>query len=147
MDPHPKRLLQGAVYTVWSAKEDTDKTEGRGPQTLIGYFHDKRDAETASVGKGVMGWQGSVQSLDIFSVDGGKTGYPITLGEAISVMDRGFTDRRAAALSKLTEEDRRILGLPTDLVAPRNMTNFQGSNGGCCGCRHRMGDVREEEVL
>jgi hypothetical protein len=117
MGPHPKRLLQGAIYTVWSAKEDTDKTEGRGPQTLIGYFHDQRDAETASIGKGVMGWPGGVQSLDIFSIDGGKTGYPITLGEAISIMPGGFTDRREAALAKLTDEDRRILGLPMDLVA------------------------------
>lgn len=116
MEPHPKRLLQGAVYTVWSAKEDTDKTEGRGPLTLIGYFHDKRDAEIASIGKGVMGWQGSVGSVDIFSVDGGKTGYPITLGDPVPVTDPGFADRRAEALAKLTEDDRRILGLPEDLT-------------------------------
>lgn len=111
MNITPKKYLTGAVYTVFAVREENDKTEGRGGSSLVGYFHDRKDADTAAVGKGVFGNPGQVSQIDVFSVDGGVTGYPFNMGEAVTIVEPGIAVERARILAKLSDRERRILGL------------------------------------
>lgn len=107
----PKRHIYGSVYSVFAVREENDKEEGRGGSSLVGYFHERKDAEETAKGKGVYGNPGQITQMDVFSIDGGKTGYPFNMGEAITIVEPGIAKARKKILAKLTSEERRILEL------------------------------------
>lgn len=110
--PCPTQTLDGAIYRVHAAYEELDKTEGRGGTRFHGYFHSELDAQAKVKGLGVMGSDGSTREAFIYSEDGGKTGVEICMGkEKIRIIPPGQKERIARALSKLTDEDKEILGL------------------------------------
>lgn len=113
LDPVPLYTLNGAVYEVCAAYEETDQTEGRSPARLLGYFHSAADAEEAAKGKGIQGSTGRIDRIHLFSADGGKTGVQIgiTQGATVKIMPAGYRLRREQALAKLSWLDREVLGL------------------------------------
>lgn len=52
---------------IYRASCNSDRTEGRGFDRTIGYFHHEEEAEKAAAGKGVMGvGNGRVRPIEIF---------------------------------------------------------------------------------
>lgn len=93
--------MERFLKNAWAAITNSDTTEGRGSDVIIGYFKDKRDAINAAKGKGVMGSDAKVEDrtidIKIFS----------SYNEFIDSLNDNIKQR---ALSKLTVEEKRVLG-------------------------------------
>lgn len=98
---------------------NTDTTEGRGMSTCIGVFDKRIDAEYAAKGAGVMGRNAEIRNriYDIVvPLHGGKEFWDEAkvLGAAPQKFVIEFIDPielRKAALAKLTQSERELLGL------------------------------------
>jgi hypothetical protein len=84
---------------VWQVWVNTDSIEGRGQMKLFGQFVNRHDAEEAAQGKGPMG----ASDGDI------REGIICDSMDAFKAWKQD--ERRQRALSKLTFEDKQILGL------------------------------------
>lgn len=109
--PKPIRSISGDLYDVFKVVEDLDKNEGRGGTSVVGYYHDKADADEAAKDKGVFGSPGRIDVMQMLSIDGGRTGYVFNVGQAIKAVLPGHKALRAAGLAKLTADEREALGL------------------------------------
>lgn len=110
--PTPLKELAGTIYRVYRVVEDRDKTEGRGGTVVVGHYHSEIDAKEAAIGKGAAGQPGAITEVELLSTDGGQTGYHFSLGAGVvRCIMPGRSEVRAAALSKLTHEEREALGL------------------------------------
>jgi hypothetical protein len=77
---------------------DTDERSS----ALLGYFTSPVDAERAGTGKGWWGGNGRVSPATV----------TITIYENLDEYEQGLEDKlRKAALSKLTDQEKQILGL------------------------------------
>jgi hypothetical protein len=86
---------------IWTAMQNADLTEGRGPMVAKGYFFDKSVAERVALTlPGVMGIGNGVVDGPVKVYDN----YAEWAGEH-------FAKARATGLAKLTTEERRALGL------------------------------------
>lgn len=87
------------MKVIYRAERNQDQTEGRGPMVPIAYFFHKTDAQRAAKGHGVMGvGDGDVVQVKVYeSFDDWGEGRRIEL--------------RERALSKLTPEERKALGV------------------------------------
>lgn len=87
------------MQTVWAAKKNADLTEGRGPMVIIALFSDEVSARSAARGWGVMGvGDGEVTPMFVYN----------TYREYVEEKDNEIRNR---ALAKLSEEEKRTLGL------------------------------------
>jgi hypothetical protein len=80
----------GVAYAVVT---NSDRIEGRGCPVVLGYYAKSEDARAAAKGQGVWCRDASVETI---------------------VIQDSYEDKEAAkkrALAKLTEEDKRALGL------------------------------------
>jgi hypothetical protein len=112
MKPTPVRRLEGEIYNVYAVYEELDKNEGRGGSSVVGYFHGTEDADEAAKDKGVFGTPGRVEVVQMFSMDGGRTGYVFKLNQAgIRCVMPGQKELKYQALAKLTDDEREALGL------------------------------------
>ena len=98
---------------LYKVQGHTDTTEGRGPMYTVGYFTDFEIAQRASKGKGVMGGDGSVETVTatvaVFTADNGEVMHGI-IKEFVQVEYEDPADVRKRALEKLTPKERKALG-------------------------------------
>lgn len=89
-------------HQAFAAITNSDLTEGRGREVIIGYFLLESDAKKAARGQGVMGTDGDVRPrmVDVKI-------YETYFEYELDVMEH----KRREALSKLTADERRLLGL------------------------------------
>jgi len=83
---------------VWAAREEIDKTEGKGGSRIFAYFKKKEDAQQAAKHKGVWGQDGEVEPIYVHS----------SFAEWQAHINQELRQR---ALAKLTEEEKRALGI------------------------------------
>lgn len=95
---HPTRHRTTSVF--WAAVANTDKTEGRGPEEVLGYFEQEADAKQAVKGQGVMGGDGAARRVIVYASFEAYADVKLSLA-------------RKRALEKLTLEERLALGLET----------------------------------
>ncbi len=98
------------LVTIYEAREDLDKQEGRGGSRHIGYFLNELDAVEASRGMGPMGYASTPSKHTMATIDG-VTGFLCFKQDRIRVCTDASEAKRVNALSKLTDEDLKILGL------------------------------------
>lgn len=96
------------VYTIYEAIINSDGTEGRGYDVVIGRFFTRTAAEMFVRGKDVMGTDGTVKSQTAIKDDDGM--YRV-LGPAVAVARDALDIKRLNALAKLDPEERKLLGL------------------------------------
>jgi len=92
------------IENVYEAYTNSDGIEGRGGDVHIGYFTHLGDAKNAAIGRGVMGTNAAVRTVN-------KTIVIFENYKEYEEMMLGATIQRA--LSKLTLEERQALGLPS----------------------------------
>ncbi len=87
------------MKTIYIAMRNSDMTEGRGPMVAIAAFENRPDAVMAAKGWGVMGiGDGTVEELRVYS--------------SFNDWEKGEAKwMRKRALDKLSEQDKRVLGL------------------------------------
>lgn len=84
---------------LYAAMKCSDLTEGRGPMITIGTFWNKYDAAEAARGWGVMGvGDGEVREIKVYD-------------SWTEFKKLELEDVRQKALSKLTDEERMVLGI------------------------------------
>lgn len=86
---------------IWTATQNADLTEGRGPMVPKGHFFDRGDAEKAALAlPGVMG------------IGNGEVSGPIKVYDNYAEWaGEHYAKARASGLAKLTADERRALGL------------------------------------
>lgn len=103
------------LIRVFEAREDLDKTEGRGGSRILGYFLKREAAEKAAEEMGPMGTPGSIQERWVVSEDGGLTGFLVgygTVPEPVEIVSDATKAIRRQALAKLSDAERAALGWP-----------------------------------
>jgi hypothetical protein len=104
--PHG-RIIKMTVYRVMS---NYDLTEGRGRQYVAGVYGSHAEATRAAKGAYVMGSDCPVEPIEANVVKVDDDTYYL-LGSQIVMKHIDPRELRAAALAKLTDEDKEILGL------------------------------------
>lgn len=106
---HP---FSATLYKAYGVYEQLDKTEGRGGERLLGLFHSEADAIVAARGRGVMGLPGDIRQVSVLSKDGGITGFIFNPNDnVIEIQPPDLDMIKKNALSKLTAQEKRVLGL------------------------------------
>lgn len=88
--------------TCYKAFTDNRGADGRGPPNIkvIGYFVNLSDAEEAAKGQGEWGSNGEIEHVEL------------TIFETFKeFLDHKEAEERKAALKKLTDREKRLLGL------------------------------------
>lgn len=98
--------IDGVMKTLkikgYEAYTNSDLTEGRGRPVHIAYFTHEEDAKKATRGRGVMGTDAHYQAVNkTINVYDSYAEYTSTCDEQL----------RKAVLSKLTKDEKRVLGL------------------------------------
>lgn len=106
---------------VFGAWRNSDLTEGKGYDILIGYFLKQEDAQRAAHKAGVMGADGTVKQEQLRVVVFENFG---------EYENERKADARKRALAKLTQEERILLGLelepaPANTACPPSVTISQ----------------------
>lgn len=96
------------IITIYETIINSDPTEGRGYDMVIGRFFTKTAAENFGRHKDVMGTNGTVKE-QLALQDDDDTYY--VLGPPVAVAHDELGLKRQNALSKLTLEERKLLGL------------------------------------
>lgn len=87
---------------VYKATINSDSTEGRGYEVLVGYFTREEDARKAVKGQDTMGSDGRVTLMDL----------SVEVYESYKEYEnKKAKDLKARALAKLTPQERVLLGL------------------------------------
>lgn len=97
------------IERIWEVISNTDLTEGRGSQVVIARFFDREAAINY-----VMGTPAEVAESEVLAIGGLKALEPTkyrVLGPVVPIYNDPTDIKRQQALAKLTEEDKRILGL------------------------------------
>ena len=94
-----QRLMMRNVFEAYT---NSDLTEGRGQHVSIGHFVHESDAKRATLGRGVMGTDADVRTVDLHVC------VYDTFAEFEKEQHQSTRDR---ALAKLSLEERRALGL------------------------------------
>lgn len=103
--------------TLYKVIGQVDTTEGKGGTYVVGYTPYKAVAADLAKGKGCMGDSGRIEEIPGIWVhhpdDATQDQFAILLGpEQVHLLTSHQIEQlRADALSKLTPEDRKILGL------------------------------------
>lgn len=102
------------IVTLYRVHEDHDKDEGRGRTTVRHIVSSEQCAKALAVGLGPMGTSGHVDKSEYLRIDmrAGDVLY-VPFAEVIegNVPDTPRAALAAAALAKLTPEERSALGL------------------------------------
>ena len=105
----------GCISTVLALKVtgDTETCEGRGPRYVVGYYLDYEVAYRAASGKGVMGGPGYIEEVTVNVVSYKNNGVDVmrVLGEEVHTEYEDPQDVRERALSKLSDKEKKALGL------------------------------------
>lgn len=107
--PHVGDLFRGTVVNAYVVRVNSDLTEGRGVTVNHSYHLGYADAVEAARGADVMGSNGDVEDLFCVKTESGDVFELKPLAIALSPYKEKAL--REAALAKLTEEERELLGL------------------------------------
>jgi len=102
------------IERIYEVISNSDLTEGRGSQIVIARFFDRNIAAHYAKDKGVMGTRAEVAEGEVLAIGALKALEPTkyrVLGPVVPIYNDPTDIKRQQALSKLTEEDKRILGL------------------------------------
>ncbi len=89
------------MQVIYGAQQNTDMTEGRGPARVVGWFKDKLVAESVNRGlPGVMGTKNDCSVVQAYLFEH-ETEYRMMEQDKV----------KQGALSKLTKEEKKALGL------------------------------------
>jgi hypothetical protein len=102
------------IERIWEVISNSDLTEGRGSQVVVARFFNRPIAINYAKDKGVMGTPAEVAEGEVLAIGGLKALEPTkyrVLGPVVPIYNDPTDIKRQQALSKLTEEDKRILGL------------------------------------
>lgn len=112
MKKAPAGAKQAHVFemSLYKVTTNTDLTEGRGGERLLGWFIDSAIATRAAKGNYVMGTDCPVEryTCEVVRTEDGKL---YLLGKPIELEYEDPREVRARALSKLTPEERKVLGI------------------------------------
>jgi len=120
LEPGSIEVVAGGIVgkvshsTFYRVEGDSD-CEGRGPRNVIGHFFRDTTAHEAAKGKGAMGNMGYVIPITGYIVTinhGTEAQSSFVLGARVEMNYEDPEDIRERALSKLTPEERRLLGVP-----------------------------------
>lgn len=102
-------IVDQRVYRVVT---NSDLNEGRGRDVTVGWFYNRDDAVTASVGVGVFGSDAKIEEHEkaVVWIDGDKDRM-FLLGEKVIFVYEDPRVVRERALAKLTAKEREVLGL------------------------------------
>jgi hypothetical protein len=98
------------LITVWEARGLIDTSNDRGGSCSLGYFLDKESAVLMGKGRGYWGSDELPIERRMATTDG-ISGYVITDITKITVNKDVNEAHRKLALAKLTEADKKLLGL------------------------------------
>ena len=98
------------LITVWEARGLIDTSNDRGGSYSLGYFFDKESALLMGKGRGYWGGDELPIERRMATADG-ISGYIITNITKVTINRKINEARRKLALDKLTEEDKKLLGL------------------------------------
>jgi len=97
----------GEIFTAFKVTASADKNEGRfGGIETVGVFFTSEAAERAAKGQDVMGTDGKVESVQAIM---GENGNAYEVGRVLRMVPDA--ELREQALAKLTDEEKRVLGL------------------------------------
>lgn len=85
--------------------------EGRGPRYVVGYFLSHDVAKRAARGQGASGTEGYVNPVDVIAIALNDGKFKYYLDKPIELKYESDEDIRLRALSKLTQEEKRVLRL------------------------------------
>lgn len=112
MKKAPPGALQAQIFdmTLFRVTTNTDLTEGRGGERTLGWFIDNAIATRAAKGNYVMGTDCPIErkTCTVVRTEDGKL---YLLGNPIEIEYEDPREVRARALSKLSPEERKVLGI------------------------------------
>lgn len=105
-----EKMAKIETMLVYHVVTNSDTTEGRGHDVILGMYDNPAAAEASAKGRGVFGSNAEIRKYDTQVV---RTSTPETyiLGRRVESTYTNPEDIKAAALAKLTPEERRILGV------------------------------------
>lgn len=105
-----KQLAVIQEIEVYRVTTNSDRNEGRGATVTVGLFLSHTVASEASVGVGVQGLNGDIKRevIKVVDADDGKM---YMLGDEVTLSYENPRKVRERALSKLTEDECRVLGI------------------------------------
>ena len=108
--PNSATLAHVFQMTLYRVRTNHDLTEGRGGEYTLGWFIDNAVAIKAAKGNYVMGSDCPVETRRelVVRTEDGKV---FLLGERVEVKYEDPREVRARALSKLSPEEREVLGI------------------------------------
>lgn len=108
----PQADVESAIVydtKIFEVFANSDSTEGRGRTICIGIFTNRENAEARARGQGVMGTNADVKSSTAKVVH--FSGEIYLLGRNVEKSFDPTEELRQRALSKLTPEEKKVLGL------------------------------------
>lgn len=96
------------VTTVYEARAEIDHEEGRAGTRVMGHYEMERDAREAVKGQGIFGGPGHVEEKSAIWISDNE--FYVVPGSHPEMLD-GRDKVRIRALAKLTEEERKVLGV------------------------------------
>jgi hypothetical protein len=111
-----KELLSGEIITIWEGRGENDTNEGRGGTHTVGWYLTNAEATEGVKSEGVWGGPGTVkshQALRQVMPDSNFGQYIYWKIEKINVQsNKDYVESvRKSALAKLTDEEKRVLGV------------------------------------
>ena len=109
-----KTAVLNTNVLVFQVKGDIDQNEGRSGTYVVGYYADYELAKKAAHGRGVMGSLGYINPMTHNTATFvNETGQSVTylLETMVNESHETQDDIRNRALSKLTDDEKKVLGL------------------------------------
>jgi hypothetical protein len=111
-----KELLSGEIVTIWEGRGENDTNEGRGGTHTVGWYLTEAEAIEGVKTEGVWGQPGKVKSHKVLRqimADSNFGQYIYWAIEKLNVVpNKEYVESlRKSALAKLTDEEKRVLGV------------------------------------
>lgn len=103
------KILEGLVVSLWEVRGENDTQEGRGGTHVVGYYLSEDEAKEAALTEGVFG----MPSRHILKRECLRTQSPPYTSYLLQEVQISNIEvkLRERALAKLTEDEKRVLGL------------------------------------
>lgn len=110
-----KEIISGELVTIYEGRGKKDTDEGRGGTRNVGWYLTEAEAIVGVKGAGIWGQPGTVRTRDVLKricQDGRIEYYDLYFIEIKSVdVEKAEEEARKAALAKLTDSEKKVLGL------------------------------------
>jgi hypothetical protein len=108
-----KEMISGEVTTIWEGRGDVDMNEGKGGTRLVGWYLTEAEAKEAVKQEGCWGSPGFVRGYQVLKQKLSNNEVQYWKIERLEVQAHfDYTNQvRKSALAKLTDEEKRVLGV------------------------------------